>query len=53
MWPWLEHLCVTPSGDGEPGFHDTVGRWQQWQDPKIIVFALPTEIGFRMLNQKG
>ncbi len=37
----------------EPGFAHTIGLWQNYQHPEIIVMALPPQTAQEILNQLG
>jgi hypothetical protein len=41
------------SSENEPSFCYTVGLWHNFQHPEIIVFGLPIQFGYSMLNDIG
>lgn len=52
---WSVMSVFSPADDPSPGpgFMYTVGLTYSYQAPEIIVFALPTKIGHRLLNKLG
>jgi hypothetical protein len=44
------HIVHVPEDDEGPGFSFTVGLWETFQQPEVLVFGLPTEIAHGLLD---
>lgn len=44
------HIVHVPDDDDGPGFSFTIGLWENFEQPEIIVFGLPGEVTEELLN---
>ena len=47
------HVVKVLEDDEGPAFAFTIGLWQRFQHPELIVFGLPLETMHQMLNGAG
>jgi hypothetical protein len=44
------HIVHVPEESGGPGFTFSVGLWENFDQPEVIVFGLPQEIAHELVN---
>ena len=44
------HVITVPEDDVGPGFAFSIGLWENYEQPEVVVFGLPPEVAIELIN---